>query len=82
LVVEFDCLDSRKLAFVDPIHQLPWSAAFIRDFLNLQLKKGSLGVFYNFLESLPVLQASGRPVFIERFATIFIPPLFGMFRSS
>ena len=34
--------------------------------------------FYNFLKSLPVLQASGHPVFIERFATVFIPPLFGI----
>ena len=68
--------------FVDPIHQLPWSAAFICDILNFQVKKESLGVFNDFLESLLVLQASGHPVFIVRFATIFIPPLFGMLYNS
>ena len=80
MVIVLDGLNSRQLAFVDLINQLPWPMAFVHDILNFQVKKGSLGIFNDFLEFLPVLKTSCHSVYIEEFATLFVPPLFGMFR--
>ena len=54
--------------------------AFVCDVLNFQVKKRSLGVFNDFFEFLPVLKTSCHPVYVEGFATLFVPLLFGVFR--
>ena len=54
----FDGFGSRKLALVNPLHQLPWVMALICYFPNFQIEKGPFGIFNDFLERFPIVQTS------------------------
>ena len=45
MAIVVDGLNSREFPSLDPVHQLPWALAFVRDFLNFVIEKGSFGVF-------------------------------------
>ena len=53
-----DSFDGREFFSLDPVHQLPQTATLIRNFLDFVIKEGSLGVFDNLLEFLPILETS------------------------
>jgi len=50
--------DDRKFSSFNPVHQLPGTMTLICNFLNLVIKEGSLGVFDDLLEFLPILETS------------------------
>jgi len=55
MTVIFNSFNSRKLAFVHPVHEFPWTPFFVGDFLNLKVKEGIFSVLDCFLELLPIL---------------------------
>jgi len=54
----FDSFGCGEFAFVNPIYQLPWTMALIRNFSNLCIEEGSFCVFHDFLECFPIVQTS------------------------
>jgi len=56
MAIAVDGLDGGKFPFLNPVHQLPWTTTLICNFLDFVVKKGSLDVFDNLLEFLPVLE--------------------------
>jgi len=55
LAIIFDGFSSGEFAFVNPIHQLPWTTALICYLSNLHVEEGSFSVFHDFLESFPIV---------------------------
>jgi len=58
LAFVFDGFGCGEFAFVNPIHQLPWTMALIHNFLNLHVEEGSFCVFHDFLECFLIVQTS------------------------
>ena len=56
--IVLDCFDSRKFTSADPIYQLPRTATFTSNFLNLCVEERSLGILNDFLEILPIIKTS------------------------
>jgi len=50
--------DSREFSSFNLVHQLPGTMTLICNFLDFDIKEGSLGVFDNLLEFLPILKTS------------------------
>jgi len=50
--------DGREFSSFNPVYQLPGTMTLIRNFLDLVIKEGSLSVFDNLLEFLPILETS------------------------
>ena len=50
--------DGREFSFFNPVHQLPETVTLIHNFLDFVVEKGSLGVFDDLLEFLPILETS------------------------
>ena len=50
--------DGREFSSFNPVHQLPGTMTLIRNFLDFDVKEGSLSVFNNLLEFLPILKTS------------------------
>ena len=50
--------NGREFSSFNPVHQLPGTATLIHNFLDFVVEEGSLGVFDNLLEFLPILKTS------------------------
>jgi len=50
--------NSREFSFFNPVYQLLGIITLIRNFLDFVIKEGSLGVFDDLLEFLPILETS------------------------
>ena len=50
--------DSREFSSFNPVHQLSGTTTLIRNFLDFVVEEGSLDVFDNLLEFLPILETS------------------------
>ena len=50
--------NGREFSLFNPVHQLPGTVTLICNFLDFVIKEGSLGVFDNLLEFLPILETS------------------------
>jgi len=56
MAIIVDGLDGGKFPFINPVYQLSWTATLICNFLDFVIEKGSLDVFDNLFEFLPVLE--------------------------
>ena len=50
--------DGREFSSFNSVHQLPGTATLIHNFLDFVIEEGSLGVFDDLLEFLPILETS------------------------
>ena len=50
--------NGREFSFFNPVYQLPETTTLIRNFLDFVIEEGSLGVFDDLLEFLPILETS------------------------
>ena len=58
MFIVVDSFDGGEFTSFDPVHQLPWTATLIQDFLDFVIEEGSLGVFNTLLEFFPIFEAS------------------------
>ena len=78
MTIMLDGFDSRKLAFIDPIHEFPWTSSFVGDFLNFLIEEELFSTLDYSSELLPIFDTFGQPIFFEVSATLFISPTFGV----
>ena len=50
--------DGREFSSFNPVHQLSGTTTLVRNFLDFVIKEGSLSVFDDLLEFLPILETS------------------------
>jgi len=74
VAIVLDSFNSRKLVFVNPIHEFSWASFFVGDFLNLEVKEGIFGSLDYILELLPILNTFGYPILLKILAVLCIPP--------
>ena len=76
--IVFDSFSSRKFAFVNPIHQLPWATTLACHFSDLSVKECPFGVLYDSSEFLSAFQAPRCSIFVNGLITLIVPPLLGV----
>jgi len=73
-----DGFNSRKLLFINLIHELSRTSSFVGDFLNFLVKEGLFSTLNCLLELLPVLDMLSQLIFLEVLSTIFVLPTLGV----
>ena len=74
MTIMLDSFDSRKLVFINPIHEFLWTSSFVRDFLNFLVKEESFGILDYSFELLPIFDMFGQLIFFKVSIILFIPP--------
>ena len=82
LIVVLDGFNSRKFSLLDPVHQLPWTTTFVRNFLDFVIEERSLSILDCRFERFPIFAASFRLVCEQGTSAKFRPPLLGVFGVS
>ena len=69
---------SRELSLIDLVHELPWTASLVGNFINFIVKELLFCFLNSSFEFLPIIQTSWMLVCIQVSITVIIPPDFGM----
>ena len=74
MAIILDSFNSRKLMFVNLIHEFSWTLFFVSDFLNLKIKEETFGDLNCILELLPILNTFECPILLKILAVLYILP--------